>query len=149
MRRKIMSVRINTCPNNMLEFMCSLKMPHLFYRVDLLTNELPMNIIPSIHPIHLSQQSPHASSPSSSFSSIFILQSERKITRDESNRHHYRVYLQNLLQTHLHNVSIVCRSSHSRLTHAHTAAAAHHHMYHFSLMSATYANWISTCLSSR
>lgn len=88
-----MSVRINTCPNNMLEFMCSLKMPHLFYRVDLLANELPMNIIPSIHPIHLSQQSPHASSPSSSFSSIFILQSERKITRDESNRHHYREYI--------------------------------------------------------
>lgn len=134
-----MSVRINTCSNNMLEFMRSLKMPHLFWRVDLLANELPMNIIPSIQFNSIQFIYPdsnhHHTHARISSSPIFILQSEHKITMKQSASLHIkrardreRVYFQNLLQTHLHNVSIVftvtdiqdmCWHMHTR-THTHT-----------------------------
>lgn len=96
---------------------CSLKMPHLFYHVYLFANELPMNIIPSIQSIY-PKQPPHTSS-SSSFLFCFCVYmrwSNRRVTIWDISP--------NLLQTHLHNVWIVYRNSHSRniLTHTDTQA---------------------------
>lgn len=83
----------------------------------MLANELPMNII-SIHP-----SNPFIPTATALFVVVvffnFYFAIWTQNHRRWSNRHHYRVYLRNLLQTHLHNVSIVYRSSRSSLTHTH------------------------------